>query len=32
MCSVAEDFLQEQDFLERNLLQCASRTPEELLA
>jgi hypothetical protein len=32
MCTLAQDFLQEQDFLERNLLQRASRTPEELLS
>jgi hypothetical protein len=32
MCALARDFLQEQDFLERNLLQRASRTPEELLS
>jgi hypothetical protein len=32
VCALAQDFLQEQDFLERNLLQRASRTPEELLS
>jgi hypothetical protein len=30
VCALARDFLQEQDFPERNLLQRASRTPEEL--
>jgi hypothetical protein len=28
VCTLAQDFSQEQDFLERNLLQHASRTPE----
>jgi hypothetical protein len=32
VCALAWDFLQEQDFLGRNLLQHASRTPEELLS
>jgi hypothetical protein len=32
MCALAQDFSQEQGFLERNLLQCASRTLEELLS
>jgi hypothetical protein len=32
MCALAWDFLQEQDFPERNLLQRASRTLEELLS
>jgi hypothetical protein len=32
VCALARDFLQEQDFPERNLLQRASRTPEELLS
>jgi hypothetical protein len=31
VCALAQDFSQELDFLERNLIQCASRTPEELL-
>jgi hypothetical protein len=31
VCTLAQDFLQEQDFPERNLLQRASRTLEELL-
>jgi hypothetical protein len=30
VCAVAQDF-EEQDFPERNLLQRASRTPQELL-
>jgi hypothetical protein len=32
VCALARDFLQEQDFPGRNLLQRASRTPEELLS
>jgi hypothetical protein len=32
VCALARDFLQEQGFPERNLLQRASRTPEELLS
>jgi hypothetical protein len=32
VCALARDFLQEQDFPGRNLLQSASRTPEELLS
>jgi hypothetical protein len=32
MCALAWDFLQEQDFPGRNLLQRASRTLEELLS
>jgi hypothetical protein len=30
--ALSPDFSQEQDFPERNLLQCASRTLEELLS
>jgi hypothetical protein len=32
VCALARDFLQEQDFPGSNLLQRASRTPEELLS
>jgi hypothetical protein len=32
VCALARDFLQEQVFPGRNLLQRASRTPEELLS
>jgi hypothetical protein len=32
LCALARDFLQEKDFPGRNLLQHASRTPEELLS
>jgi hypothetical protein len=32
VCALARDFLQELDFPERNLLQRASRAPEELLS
>jgi hypothetical protein len=32
VCTLARDFLQEQDFPGRNLLQRASRTLEELLS
>jgi hypothetical protein len=32
MCALAQEFLHEQDFPERNLLQRASRIPEELLS
>jgi hypothetical protein len=32
MCALALNFLQKQDFLERNLLQLASKALEELLS
>jgi hypothetical protein len=32
LCAIARDFFKEQDFPGRNLLQRASRTPEELLS